>query len=288
MNEPAATKITGADGVSLAVYDWNGAGPPTLLAHPTGFHGRAWAPTARRLVAAGKAVYSFDFRGHGDSDAAPSGYEWQGFAADALAVVNHLGLAGDPDLVAVGHSKGATALLLGEAEAPGTYPAIYGYEPIVFPTERALPFDADNPLSVGARRRRDRWSSPEEAFAAYAAKPPLDVFSAEALHAYVDDGLAAEDDGTWTLKCRPAVEAEIYAMSPTSDVWNRLTEVAAAVLVACGSLTDAINPQLAARISRRLPAGHLEVFDELGHFGPMQDPDRLVASILAFAPPSRD
>ncbi|HZJ27451.1 MAG TPA: alpha/beta hydrolase [Acidimicrobiia bacterium] len=283
MSEPTATSVTGADGLSLAVYDWHGTGPPTLLAHPTGFHGRVWAPTARRLVAAGRRVYSFDFRGHGDSDRSGAGYHWHGFAADALAVVRHLGLAGDPDLVAVGHSKGATSLLLGEADAPGTYPAIYSYEPIVFPTDRSLPPHHDNPLSAGARRRRDTWESPEEAYAAYAAKPPLDVFTPEALHAYVDSGLRARDDGEWELKCRPADEAQVYTMGSTSGVWGRLPEVASPVLVACGARTDAIDPDLAARIAQRLPAGRLEVFDELGHFGPMEDPDALVASILDFA-----
>ena len=37
--------------------------PRILLAHPTGFHGRVWAPVAERLVAAGRHVWSLDFRG---------------------------------------------------------------------------------------------------------------------------------------------------------------------------------------------------------------------------------
>lgn len=283
MSEPTSTSIAGADGGSLTVYDWGGSGPPLLLAHPTGFHGRVWAPTARRLVAHGRRVYSFDFRGHGNSTPSSTGYDWNGFAADALAVAAHLGLVGDPDLVAVGHSKGATSLLVGEADSPGTYPAIYAYEPIVFPTDEPLGAQPDNPLSVGARRRRDSWSSPEEAYTAFAAKAPLDVFTAEALHAYVDAGLAQHDDGTWTLRCRPADEAEMYAMGSASGAWGHLGDVGASVFVACGANTNVINPDLAARIADRLPRGRLAVFDGLGHFGPMQDPDALVASISAFA-----
>ena len=139
-----------ANGVTLAVHDWGGDGAPVLLAHPTGFHGRIWAPIAERLVAHGRHVYSFDFRGHGDSDAPPldGDYSWHGFADDALAVDAHLGLAGDPHLLAGGHSKGGAALLLGEARAPGTYPRIWAYEPIMFPSEAPLPPDEDFGLAT--------------------------------------------------------------------------------------------------------------------------------------------
>ena len=71
-----------ADGIRLVVHDWGGAGAPVLLAHPTGFHGRVWAPVAEQLVARGRHVWSFDFRGHGDSDAPDVDYSWHGFADD--------------------------------------------------------------------------------------------------------------------------------------------------------------------------------------------------------------
>ena len=45
------------DQVTLVVHDWGGDGAPTLLAHPTGFHGRVWAPVATRLVARGRRVW---------------------------------------------------------------------------------------------------------------------------------------------------------------------------------------------------------------------------------------
>ena len=36
-------------------------------------------------------------------------------------------------------------------------------------------------------------------------------------------------------------------------------------------------------IVERLPAGRLEVMPGVGHFGPMQDPDATVESMLRFA-----
>ncbi|MCZ7528680.1 MAG: alpha/beta hydrolase [Acidimicrobiia bacterium] len=124
---------------AIVVHDWGGDGPPVLLSHATGFHGLVWAPVAERLVAAGRRVWSWDFRGHGDSEPSPAGYDWEGFADDALRVVTHLGLAGEPSLLAAGHSKGAASLLRGEAREPGTYARLWCFEPIIFPSEETLP-----------------------------------------------------------------------------------------------------------------------------------------------------
>jgi pimeloyl-ACP methyl ester carboxylesterase len=55
------------------------------------------------------------------------------------------------------------------------------------------------------------------------------------------------------------------------------------VLVACGELTDAVHPELTATIAGRLPDGRAEVVPGVGHFGPLEDPDAAVASILRFA-----
>ena len=187
-----------ADGIRLVVHDWGGTGAPVLLAHPTGFHGRIWAPVAERLVGAGRRVYSFDFRGHGDSDAPPldeENYSWHGFADDALAVTRHLELDGRADLLAAGHSKGGAALLLGEAGAAGTYPRVWAYEPIMFASEAPLPPQQEFAMAESARRRRNAWPSVAAAYDAYASKPPLNVMTPESLHAYVDYGLRDRGDG---------------------------------------------------------------------------------------------
>jgi len=273
-----------ADGIRLVVHDWGGAGAPVLLAHPTGFHGLVWAPVAQRLVASGRRVWSFDFRGHGDSDAPDVDYSWHGFADDVLAVVEHLGVAGDPTLVACGHSKGGAALILAEQTRAGTFTRIWAYEPIIFASENPLPPQEDFFLARAARKRRNRWHSTDEAFAAYASKPPLDVMTEASLRAYVDYGLRDRGDGVLELKCRPEIEARVYAMGPNHGAFARLGEVGSEVVVVCGETSTDIGPTLAAQIAERIPKGRVEVLEGLGHFGPQQDPDACVASILRFAP----
>ena len=271
-------------GLTIAVHDWGGTGDPVLLAHPTGFHGVVWRPVAERLVASGRRVWSFDFRGHGDSDPSPDGeYSWDGFADDAEAVLGHLDLLDDPRLLAVGHSKGATSLLTVAWRRPGAIPCIWAFEPIVFPSYDAALQDPNNPMSAAARRRRAVWPSRAEAIASYGARFPLQVLTNEALHAYVDYGMRDRTDGTVELKCRPEHEASIYMMGVANGLWDRLPELNLPVLVVAGETSVAIRPSLAARVVDRLPGGRIEVWPGHGHFGPMEDPDRAVRSILDFA-----
>jgi pimeloyl-ACP methyl ester carboxylesterase len=276
-----------ANGIRLVVHDWLGAGEPILLAHATGFHGRVGEPVARRLVASGRRVWSFDFRGHGDSDAPDIDYSWHGFADDVLAVAAHLDVAGDRALVACGHSKGAAALLLAEQKRPGTFARIWAYEPIIFPLEDPLPPQEDFFMARAARKRRNVWHSTGEALGAYASKPPLDVMTEESLRAYVEYGLRDRGDGVLELKCRPEIEARVYAMGPNHGAFARLGDIGSDVLVVCGETSTDIGPPLAAQIAERIPNGHVEVMAGLGHFGPQQDPDACVASILRFAATSK-
>jgi pimeloyl-ACP methyl ester carboxylesterase len=274
-----------ANGVRLVVHDWGGEGPPVLLAHPTGFHGLVWEEITEQLVGDGCRVWSFDFRGHGDSEAPEvddDGYSWHGFGDDVLAVTRHLGLAGRADLLAAGHSKGGAALLLAEAQAPGTYARVWAYEPIVFESEVPLEPQDDFFLARSARKRRNVWSSPDEAYKSYASKPPLNVMTPRSLRAYVDYGLRETSDGTFELKCRPEVEARVYAMGPNHGAWNVLPNIGASVLVACGERSNSIDAALAARIASRLPRGRVEVFAGLGHFGPQEDPLACAKSMNAF------
>jgi pimeloyl-ACP methyl ester carboxylesterase len=280
--EPTSHRIA-AGPVRLVVHEWGGDGPPVLLAHPTGFHGRIWAPIAERLIEQGRSAFSFDFRGHGDSDSPESDYSWHGFADDVLAVTEHLGLAGDANLLAVGHSKGGASLVLGEAARPGTYPRLWLYEPIIFPSLEVMPPNQDFSMAQSARRRRNEWASKEDAYASYSSKAPLDVMTEESLRAYVDYGLRDRGDGVFELKCRPEVEAQTYTMGPNHGAFALLVDVHPPAIVVCGEHTKSIPPDIARTIAERLPQGSVEVMAGVGHFGPQEDPDRAVESMLRFA-----
>jgi pimeloyl-ACP methyl ester carboxylesterase len=279
-NGPVAPmiRVPSTDRVTLAVHDLGGQGPPLLLCHATGFHGLVWRPVAERL-ATHFSCWSFDVRAHGDS-AKPDGLalHWRGFGDDVLAVVDALGL--DRPLGA-GHSMGAAALVLAELARPGAFRALHLYEPIVFPADWEGNAERGTELIEGTRRRREVFPSREEALANFAAKPPLDALDPAVLRVYVEHGFADEPDGTVRLKCRPADESEIYSRSREHGAFERLGAVSAPATVAAGGRTTSVTAELAALQARGLGRGRLEVFDDLGHFGPLERPAEVAAAVAA-------
>jgi pimeloyl-ACP methyl ester carboxylesterase len=153
----------------------------------------------------------------------------------------------------------------------------------MFATEEPLPPQEDFFLARAARKRRNEWDSVDAAIDAYSSKPPLDVFTPESMRAYVTYGLRDRGDGVLELKCAPEIEARTYSMAPNHGAYARLGEVRADVCVVCGGTSTSVDAALGARIVEQLPHGRLEILEGLGHFGPQQDPDACVASILRFA-----
>jgi pimeloyl-ACP methyl ester carboxylesterase len=271
-----------ADGVEVAAHDLGGAGPTLVLAHATGLHGLVWRALAVHLVDTFRCV-SLDHRGHGDSPAPPgSDFDWTGLGLDVLAVVDGLDLTSIPPLYAVGHSSGGTAVLLAEMARPGTFDALYCFEPVLVAADPPLGRDTGNWLAAGARRRRDRFGSREEARAHYAARPPFAGWAPDAVAAYVEHGLEDAGDGTVRLKCRPDDEALVYEMATAHDGFSRLADVRCPVMLASGERTEAFTPAARAALVDRLPDARTEVLPGLDHFGPLEDPAAVASSIRRF------
>ena len=274
-------RLPSTDGVTLAVHDLGGHGPPLVMAHATGFCGPVLAPLAASLAGAFHC-WAFDERGHGDTDW-PAGldWKWSSFADDVLAVVDGLRRS-DATLdrpYAFGHSCGGAAVLDAEARRPGTFTALWCYEPIVWPEVTEELRRSRKPLISGALKRRASFASPEEAYENFSSKPPLESLDARALRAYVDCGFAPDRDGI-RLKCPPYVEAGIYRQGLVHDGFGRLAQVGCPVTVARGGRSLAIEAGVAQAQVDALPEATLLTFPDLGHFGPMEAPAGVAARVL--------
>lgn len=265
-----------SDGVKIAAYDLGGDGPPLLLVHATGFHGRMWLPLAAHLRQRYRCV-AFDERGQGHSGKDPTGqYNWAGFSLDAAAVIDGWRL-GRPR--AVGHSAGGALLLALEETSPGTFTSLYCFEPVVFP---AVPegLASQNPLAEMTRRRRESFASRDAAAANYRAKPPLSRFDPAALDAYVTWGFEDLDDGTIRLRCRREDEARIYERGPYNGVFERLDRVTCPVTLACGDTGPQFGKAQIDVLAARMANPRVEVLTGIGHFGPYERPGVVARSIL--------
>lgn len=272
--------IESARGASLRVHDFGGDGPPLLLAHATGFHGLVWGPAAARLTPEFH-VWSWDFRGHGDSPPPnDESFRWDHFADDVITVVDHVREAGGARPLAIGHSKGAASLVLAELDRPSMFRALYLYEPVIFPPAyRRL--GSDNPMVTRALKRRADFPDADAAIANYSSKPPLDALRDDVLRSYVEHGFRPDANGI-TLKCRPEYEAAMYDMGSRHDAWDRLGELSCPVRLAAGRVGQFGPEAVADLVAERMPNCALARFERLGHFGPLEDPAFIADDAAAF------
>jgi pimeloyl-ACP methyl ester carboxylesterase len=269
-------RLRSTDGVEVAVHDLGGRGHDLLFVHATGFCSQVFSRLAS-LLGTGYRSWGVDLRGHGLTSTPPSvDYGWSGFADDVLAAIAGLSL---DHPMAVGHSSGGAAVLLAEAHRPGTFSSLWCYEPIVWPDPDKARARAAA-LAEGARHRRERFPSREDAYANFSSKPPFSALAPAVLRAYVEHGFEEAADGSVSLRCRPDVEAAIYLGAVVGDRFSRLKEVTCPVVVAAGGRSDAITPDRAERMVDALPGGRLVVFPRLGHFGPLEDPQTVAEVIL--------
>jgi non-heme chloroperoxidase len=84
-------------------YEDHGSGQPVVLIHGYPLNGNSWERQERELLAAGHRVITYDRRGFGRSSQPTVGYDYNTFAADLNAVLEHLDVT---DVVLVGFSMG--------------------------------------------------------------------------------------------------------------------------------------------------------------------------------------
>jgi non-heme chloroperoxidase len=84
-------------------YEDHGTGQPVVLIHGYPLSGRAWDKQVPALLDAGYRVITYDRRGFGKSSQPTTGYDYDTFAADLNALIEHLDLS---DAVLAGHSMG--------------------------------------------------------------------------------------------------------------------------------------------------------------------------------------
>lgn len=105
-------------GVTLNVVARPGEGTPVICLHGIWDDWRYFLPLVEDGPGSfrGRPLYLVDHRGHGDSSKPESGYGWQDYVGDLLALVDYL----QADRVTLaGHSLGAITCLLAAAEIPG-------------------------------------------------------------------------------------------------------------------------------------------------------------------------
>lgn len=98
--------VTTRDGTEIFYKDW-GSGPPVIFIHGWPLNADAWEDQMKLVAENGFRGIAHDRRGHGRSSQPWNGYDFDTFADDLAALIEHLDLR---DVTLVAHSMGGGEL----------------------------------------------------------------------------------------------------------------------------------------------------------------------------------
>jgi non-heme chloroperoxidase len=105
-------------------YRDHGSGRPIVLIHGYPLNGNSWERQERALLAAGFRCISYDRRGFGASSQPTIGYDYDTFAADLKALLDHLALGQDVVLAGFSMGTGEVTRYLGRYGSSGVSKAV--------------------------------------------------------------------------------------------------------------------------------------------------------------------
>ena len=110
----ARVKVGVENGTDIEIYyEDHGDGRPVVLIHGYPLNGRSWERQQRELLAAGYRAINYDRRGFGLSSQPTTGYDYDTFAADLNALLDHIALD-EVDLVGFSMGTGEVTRYLGK------------------------------------------------------------------------------------------------------------------------------------------------------------------------------
>lgn len=285
---PAEHRLTLGPG-ELCWFEW---GRPTdrpslLLLHATGFHARLWDQTIKALAALDSPlphIVAPDLRGHGRSYKPASIGDWSATAADLVPLVS---AAFPGQLVAVGHSMGGYCAAALAGLLPDKVARLLLVDPVILPPETYDPDALEpDPSAHPVARRRVRWPDAQTMIDAFASRPPYSAWRPAALADYCTFGLnpAPDSDGL-VLGCPPEIEASAYLGAARNDAMAMLAKVRclttvlrARVAERAGPMDFSISPTWP-ELATHLPDARDIHWQDVSHFIPMEQPERLAALI---------
>ncbi|WNI24577.1 alpha/beta hydrolase [Streptomyces sp. ITFR-16] len=263
-------RVVVRDGVRLVCRDWGGAGQPVLLLHGLAGHAGEWDVPARLLGHAapgsgpGRRVIAVDQRGHGSAERTPEDVSRAAYVADALAVVDQLGLERP---VLVGQSLGGHTALPAAAARPEGFRAAVLVE--------AGPGRADTGTPDGIGKWIDGWPVPfpsREAAAEFFGGGPLGEGWAAGLE---------ERDGGWWPRFDREVMVGAISENARRSFWDEWDAVRCPVLLVLGQ-SGFLPPEEPVEMLRRNPAATAVSVPGTGHDLHLERPGVLHGLITGF------
>ncbi|KAJ2649821.1 hypothetical protein IWW40_002832 [Coemansia sp. RSA 1250] len=254
-----------------------------LLTHANGFHKELWEPTLERLFGSQSGwsiaqAIALDGYNHGDSailnrDSIKDETEspWFLNARDILSVIGQLKAPNHMQtIIGIGHSWGASSLLLAEILSPSTFQSLIITDPVLFQKPAR-----NEKLREMTMKRRCEWSSEKDARDYFEPHAFFKLWDKRILDLHIQHGLEHVAD-KWVLKCRPTNEAAVFAGAFEASPYatNKLPEVKCPTLFLTGETSLPSPPHYIKLITKDMVDCRHVVMDGVGHLLLHEDPDR--------------
>lgn len=204
------------NGLDLVAWEWTPegvptepTGPPVILVHGIGLHGRTWDRVIRELPSS-TWVFALDLSAHGASEnpAPPEGGQlwWDDYGREIAEVARALDL---PPALGVAHSMAGHSMIFAAEAAPERFTSLLLLDPTVSDPERAKIVEEPPSEPRPVARRRNEWASPDEMFERFRTRPPFESWDEGVLRDYCTYGLVPSGEG-YVLACPPILEAMVW------------------------------------------------------------------------------
>jgi non-heme chloroperoxidase len=121
----ALIKVGSENGSDIELhYNDHGTGQPIVLIHGYPLDGNSWERQERALLERGYRCITYDRRGFGHSSQPSTGYDYDTFAADLKALLDHLSLEEEVALVGFSMGTGEVTRYLGTYGSAGVSKAV--------------------------------------------------------------------------------------------------------------------------------------------------------------------
>jgi len=254
-------------GGAATTYVVEGSGPPLLLIHGVGARLDNWDGVVAALGGRLTTI-RHDLRGHGESSKAPGPYSVELFAGDALALLDHVGLA---RCHVVGHSLGGMVAQRLAIDAPERVDRLVLLSTAGGRTEEErqrvlerLALVQDDIPGEHFRRSVGRWFSDE-----FRRRNP------ELIERYAARNM--END--------PRCYAAAYRVLATTDLAGELGRIQAPTLIVTGEGDVGSSPRMARLMHERIPGSRLHVLPGLRHSLLVEAPEAVAKLIEEFVTP---
>lgn len=255
------TRVALRDHVTT-VARYGDEGPAVVLVHALGLDRRMWDPVLPAL-AAGRRVFAYDVRGHGDAAGAPAPAAMTDTAADLLSLLDALDL--DRAHV-VGLSYGGGIAQAAAVADPSRFASL------------ALLATTDHPFEAFEGRAA---AAEKQGMAAQVAPTLTRWFTADALAEnawgvrYARESVLRGDPGDWAAAWRAFARF---------DVQDRLSALDLPTLVLAGERDASTTPEIMSAIADRIPGASYRVLPGAPHMQTLETPNLVAEALNAFLP----